>query len=89
MRAVLTVVGRDKVGIVAGVSQTLAQLQFNIVDMSQTIMQGNFTMMLMCELSATDVDFEPIRAQLNQLGQQLGVQIRIQREEIFDTMHKI
>ena len=89
MRAVLTVVGRDKVGIVAGVSQTLAELKFNIVDMSQTIMQGSFTMMLMCELPATDVDFEQVRSQLNELGQQLGVQIRIQREEIFDTMFKI
>lgn len=89
MRAVLTVVGRDKVGIVAGVSQTLAELKFNIVDMSQTIMQGSFTMMLMCELPAIDVDFEQVRSQLNELGQQLGVQIRIQREEIFDTMYKI
>ena len=89
MRAVLTVVGRDKVGIVAGVSQTLAELKFNIVDMSQTIMQGSCTMMLMCELPATDVDFEQVRSRLNELGQQLGVQIRIQREEIFDTMYKI
>jgi ACT domain-containing protein len=52
-------------------------------------MQGSFTMMLMCELPATDVDFEQVRSQLNELGQQLGVQIRIQREEIFDTMYKI
>ncbi|MFC6171485.1 ACT domain-containing protein [Loigolactobacillus jiayinensis] len=89
MRAVLTVIGRDKVGIVAGVSQTLAELKFNIVDMSQTIMQDNFTMMLMCELPATTIDFEQVRGRLNELGQQLGVQIRIQREEIFDTMYKI
>jgi len=89
MRAVLTVIGRDKVGIVAGVSQTLAELKFNIVDMRQTIMQDNFTMMLMCELPATTIDFEQVRGRLNELGQQLGVQIRIQREEIFDTMYKI
>ena len=89
MCAVLTVVGQDRVGIVAGVSQALAELKFNIVDMSQTIMEGNFTMMLVCELPATKMNFESVRNQLNELGQQLGVQIRIQREEIFDAMYKI
>ncbi|MFD1319168.1 ACT domain-containing protein [Loigolactobacillus zhaoyuanensis] len=89
MRAVLTVIGQDKVGIVAGVSATLAELNFNIVDMSQTIMQQNFTMMLMCEMPQNKVDFEQVRARLNELGSRLGVQIRIQREEIFDAMHKI
>ncbi len=88
MRAVLTVIGKDKVGIIAGVSQELAKLNINIVDVTQTILQEYFTMMMMLELQPR-ADYEMIRNHLNELGEQLGVKISIQNEEIFDAMHKL
>ncbi len=88
MRAVLTVIGKDKVGIIAGVSQELAKLNINIVDVTQTILQEYFTMMMMLELQPKE-DYEMIRNHLNELGEQLGVKISIQNEEIFDAMHKL
>ncbi|WP_313628944.1 ACT domain-containing protein [Enterococcus italicus] len=88
MRAVLTVIGKDKVGIIAGVSQELAKLNINIVDVTQTILQEYFTMMMMLELQPK-ADYEMIRNHLNELGEQLGVKISIQNEEIFDAMHKL
>ncbi|MBO0422508.1 hypothetical protein BCR22_07790 [Enterococcus plantarum] len=89
MRAVLTVIGKDKVGIIAGVSQTLAELNMNIIDVSQTIMDSYFTMMMVLEISKEKNDFEAIRSELNTLGEKLGVTISIQNEEIFNVMHKL
>lgn len=89
MRAVLTVIGKDKVGIIAGVSQKLAELDMNILDVSQTIMDSYFTMMMVLEISKDKNDFEEIRAELNALGEKLGVTISIQNEEIFNVMHKL
>ncbi|MHC5267865.1 ACT domain-containing protein [Enterococcus sp. LJL98] len=88
MRGILTVIGKDKVGIIAGVSQTLAELNINIVDVTQTIMQEYFTMMMVLELNP-QLDFEKTRAALNKAGEELGVKVSIQNEEIFDTMHKL
>ncbi len=88
MKAVLTVIGKDKVGIIAGVSQKLAALDINILDVSQTIMEDYFTMMMLLALDPTS-DFDGIRDELHQLGQFLGVKISIQNQEIFDTMHKL
>ena len=88
MRGILTVIGKDKVGIIAGVSQTLAELNINIVDVTQTIMQEYFTMMMVLELNP-QLDFEKTRAALNAAGEELGVKISIQNEEIFDAMHKL
>lgn len=89
MRAVLTVIGKDKVGIIAGVSQKLAALDINIIDVSQTIMDSYFTMMMVLEISTEKNNFEEIRSALNDLGASLGVKISIQNEEIFNTMHKL
>lgn len=89
MRAVLTVIGKDKVGIIAGVSQKLAQLEINILDVSQTIMADYFTMMMMLDIATSKVEFDEIKQELGQLGVELGVSIKVQREEIFDTMHKL
>ncbi|GGC76925.1 ACT domain-containing protein [Enterococcus wangshanyuanii] len=89
MRAVLTVIGKDKVGIIAGVSHTLAEMNINILDVSQTIMDSYFTMMMVLELSKEQANFEDIRATLNELGERLGVTISIQNEEIFNVMHKL
>lgn len=88
MRAILTVIGKDKVGIIAKVSQTLSDLNLNIVDVTQTILNDYFTMMMVLE-SQEKVDFKTIREQLDQTAEQLGVDIRIQNAEIFDAMHKL
>lgn len=89
MKAILTVIGNDKVGIIAGVSAKLAELNINIEDVSQTIMDDYFTMMMSVTFKNKDVDFEHIREELNQLGTTLGVKINIQNEEIFNVMHKL
>ncbi|WP_086444097.1 MULTISPECIES: ACT domain-containing protein [Enterococcus] len=89
MRAVLTVIGKDKVGIIAGVSHKLAELDMNILDVSQTIMDSYFTMMMVLEISKDKNNFEEIRSELNTLGEKLGVTISIQNEEIFNVMHKL
>ena len=89
MKAILTVIGKDKVGIIAQVSQRLAQENINILDVSQTIMADYFTMMMVVELSAAAADFSAIQASLNELGATLDLKISIQREDIFNTMHKL
>jgi ACT domain-containing protein len=88
MKAILTVIGKDKVGIVAGVSAELARLDINILDVSQTIMSDYFTMMMSLSIPE-DATFEAIRNQLNLLGDQLGVKISVQNQEIFNAMHKL
>lgn len=88
MRAILTVIGKDKVGIIAGVSQKLSELEINIVDVTQTIMQEYFTMMMMLEMHK-QTDFEHTRQELSKVGEALGVTISIQNEEIFEAMHKL
>lgn len=88
MKAILTVVGKDKVGIIAGVSQKLAELNINILDVSQTIMEDYFTMMMMLQMQP-EADLEAIKQELSQVENTLGVKISIQNEEIFNAMHKL
>ncbi|MGX7195118.1 ACT domain-containing protein [Enterococcus olivae] len=88
MRAILTVIGKDKVGIIAGVSQKLSELEINIVDVTQTIMQEYFTMMMMLEMEK-QTDFDYTRQELTKIGDKLGVKISVQNEEIFEAMHKL
>lgn len=88
MKAILTVIGQDKVGIIAGVSQKLADLNINILDVSQTIMEDYFTMTMMLQLKQ-NADFESIKKELNLVGDKLGVKINVQNEEIFNAMHKL
>jgi len=88
MRAVLTVVGKDCVGIVANVSTKLAELNLNIVDISQTLMDDFFTMMMLLEFEGK-LDFRKLQDDLEKLGSSLRLKIRIQNEEIFDAMHRI
>ena len=88
MKAILTVLGHDQVGIVAKVSTKLAQLKINIIDISQTLMQDNFTMMMMVTFDDA-TKFEDIKAQLDNLSKETGLEIRIQREEIFDAIQKL
>ena len=89
MRAIVTVVGKDQVGIIAGVCNTLANEKINVLDISQTIMQGFFTMMMVVDLSQCTTSFEDLSRALQSFGEERGLSIRIQREDIFDAMHKI
>ena len=88
MKAILTVVGKDKVGTIAGVSQKLAELNINILDVSQTIMEDYFTMMMMLQMQP-EADLEAIKQALSQVENTLSVKISIQNEEIFNAMHKL
>ncbi len=89
MRAIVTVVGKDKSGIIAKVSGALADNDVNIEDISQTIVQGNFTMLMLCDLAGSKMAIADLNALLSKLGEQIGVAIHVQNEEIFNAMHKI
>lgn len=88
-KVVITVVGKDKVGIMARVCTYLADNGINILDISQTIVSGYFNMMMIADMGDRIKDFEKVKSELDELGQSIGVQIRLQREEIFDMMHRI
>lgn len=89
MRIVLTIVGKDKVGIIAKVSQTLAECNINIININQNIMQGFFNMVLIADMSKANVTLKEAQARFAELGQDIGVEIRLQSEEIFTAMHRI
>ncbi|MDR1785948.1 MAG: ACT domain-containing protein [Spirochaetaceae bacterium] len=89
MNAIITVVGDDKVGIIARVSQFLASHNINIEDISQTILSGNFVMMMMVALEKSDIPIASLRAELEELGQSLRVDIHIMHERVFSAMHRI
>lgn len=89
MKAILTVIGKDKVGIISGVSAELQSLNINILDVTQTIMQEYFTMIMMLDLVESNKDFEDVKNSLISKGQELGVEVKIQREEIFNSMHSL
>ena len=89
MRAIVTVVGKDAVGIIASVCQALAGYNVNILDISQTVMQGYFTMMMVVDLAGCRGSFEQLRADISAYGEARDLSLRIQREDIFDAMHKL
>ncbi|EOR24827.1 MULTISPECIES: ACT domain-containing protein [Clostridium] len=89
MKAILTVIGKDKVGIIAGVSNELLRLNINILDVNQTIMDKYFTMIMMLDLKESNSTFEDIKSALVAKGEELGVDVKIQREEIFNSMHTL
>lgn len=88
MKAIVTVIGKDKVGIIAGVSAKLAELDINIIDVTQTILNDYFTMMMMVEAKG-GISVKEASVALKDLGEKLGVSIHIQNEEIFNAMHKL
>lgn len=88
-RTVITVVGKDTVGIIAKVCTYLANNKINILDISQTIVQGFFNMMMIVDLDGATKDFDIIGDELDQIGMEIGVIIKTQREDIFDKMHRI
>lgn len=89
-RAIITVVGKDTVGIIAGICTYLAQNGINILDISQTIVQGYFNMMMIVDVTDLSRPFGDVAQELHDLGEnKIGVQIKCQREEIFDSMHRV
>ena len=88
-KAIITVVGKDAVGIIAKVCTYLAENNVNILDISQTIVQEYFNMMMIVDMSSVEKNFEVIANELSEIGLNIGVQVKCQREEIFDKMHRI
>jgi ACT domain-containing protein len=88
-RTIITVVGKDTVGIIAKVCTYLADSYINILDISQTIVSGYFNMMMIVDMSGTDKEFNKVADDLEELGMNIGVVIKCQKEEIFDSMHRI
>ena len=89
MKAIVTVVGKDRVGNIAGVCTALADFNVNVLDISQTVMQGYFTMMMATEVSACNVPLAELVQRMDELGVRMGLSIRVQREDIFQSMHRI
>lgn len=88
-KAIITVVGKDTVGIIAKVCTYLAEANINILDISQTIVQGYFNMMMIVELTSVIDEFGSVCDELNNLGAEIGVNIKLQHEDIFNKMHRI
>ena len=89
MQVVLTIVGKDKVGITARVTNALAEININIININQNIMQGFFNMVLIADMEGANVTLADARQRMVQLGEEIGVEIRLQSEEIFAAMHRI
>lgn len=88
-RAILSVLGEDRVGIVAAVSQTLSANAVNIEDIRQTIISGVFSMTMLVTIDEEQAPFEQVQAALDQVAEKLGVQITLQREDVFRAMHRV
>lgn len=89
MRAIVTVIGKDQVGIIAAVCALLSQHQINVLDISQTVLQEYFTMIMLVDATDSDLPFAQLADLLEQEGKEKGLSIRIQREDIFNAMHRI
>ena len=89
MKAVITVIGKDKVGIIALASAECAKHGANIVDISQTVMKEYFTMIMLVELDGLEKDFATFADDMNKVGRENGVDIRVMHEDIFNSMHRI
>ena len=89
MQVVLTIVGKDKVGITARVTNALAEMNINIININQNIMQGFFNMVLIADMEGANVTLADARQRMVQLGEEIGVEIRLQSAEIFAVMHRI
>ncbi|NMB36015.1 MAG: ACT domain-containing protein [Firmicutes bacterium] len=89
MKAIITVLGKDKVGIIYRVTKILVENDVNVEDISQTILQDYFTMMMLVNLVNLNCDFNELKKRLKKLEEEMGLSIKIQREEIFNYMHNI
>jgi len=88
-KIIITVLGHDRVGIIAGISAILADAHINILDINQTILQGFFTMVMVSDISASTIDIAQLREILGRKGEELELQITVQHEDIFKYMHRI
>ena len=89
MKAIVTVVGKDQVGIIAAVCVKLAGYNVNVLDINQTVMQGYFTMMMATDVSACSIPLADLVTEMARIGEEIGLSIRVQREDIFQAMHRI
>ena len=89
MRAIITVIGNDQKGIIAKVGTCLYQHEINVLDITQTLLQEIFTMVMLVDITDCTISFEALQGKLGELGDTMGLSIRIQSEEIFNAMHKI
>ena len=89
MKAVVTVVGKDRVGIIANVCVELANFNVNILDISQTVLQEYFTMMMVVDVTNCNVPLAELCKAMDAKGQEMGLSIRVQREDIFEAMHRV
>ena len=89
MKAIVTVIGKDRVGIIASVCALLSQHRINILDITQTVLQDYLTMVMLVDLTACEAPIGDIGEALDKAGQEQGLSIRIQREDIFNAMHRI
>ncbi len=89
MKAIITVVGGDKVGIIAKVSAYLAKHSINIADITQTVLSGNFVMMMMVDFDSADIDIDTARKELVEEMTALGVEVNVMAEKVFSAMHRI
>lgn len=89
MRAIVTVIGKDRVGIIADVTALLAKHGVNVLDISQTVMNEYFTMVMLADVQGCTTDFSTLRDALVQLGEEMALSIRIQHEDIFNAMHAV
>ena len=88
-KTIITVIGKDTVGIIAKVCTYLAENNVNILDISQTIVQEYFNMMMIADINASEKPFEVLSSELKEVGEQIGVKIKMQHEDIFNCMHRI
>ena len=89
MKAIVTVVGKDRVGIIASVCVKLAEYNVNVLDITQTILQDYFTMMMVVDVSKCSIPVAELVGLLEDQGKEMGLSIRLQREDIFEAMHRI
>ena len=89
MKAIVTVVGKDRVGIIANVCTALANYNVNVLDINQTVMQGYFTMMMATEVSQCSIPLADLVTEMARIGEEMGLSIRVQREDIFQAMHRV
>lgn len=89
MKAIVTVVGKDKVGIIAAVCMQLASYNVNVLDISQTVMQGYFTMMMVVDVAEAKLSIVDLARELENQGKEMNLSIRLQREDIFEAMHRV
>ncbi|QTQ13037.1 ACT domain-containing protein [Treponema parvum] len=89
MNAIITVVGSDKVGIIAKTSAFLAKHSINIADITQTVLSGNFVMMMMVNLDTADISIDDLRKEMDKISKEMQVEINVMNEKVFSAMHRV